>query len=295
MELEQEKLTAILEACYSYYRSRTESFGEDDRLSPNARDFIASQLRPAMRVLDIGCGNGATLLEHCHRFASGLGVDHDPAHVGLAEEALRESECTNVEFRLLDFPGDAHELEPESFDIAFTERGPIGYDSHGIQAALRVLKDDGLLFCEMIGNMHHQEVAETFGPLAVAGMNGDVTTLHQQEVARTFGPGQTCLPHQETIRTLDQARAAMERNGVSIRIAADIVRKRYYPSFYDWLQFQCRIWTWSGKPLPSPDDARFPLFAERNTIPSGEIETTHHVVWVGGVKRSGDSHYDERG
>ncbi len=270
VELEQEKLTAILEACYSYYR-RTEDSRQDDRLSPNAREFIASQLRPDMRVLDIGCGNGATLLEHCHRFASGLGVDHDPAHVGLADEALRESECTNVEFRRLDFPSDAHELEPESFDFAFTERGPIGYDCHGIQAALRVLKDDGLLFCEMIGNLHHQEVSQT------------------------FGPGQTCLPHQETIRTLDQARAAMERNGVSIRIAADIVRKRYYPSIYDWLQFQCRIWTWSGKPLPSPDDVRFPLFAERNTIPSGEIETTHHVVWIGGVKRSGDSHCDERG
>ncbi|MCY4110768.1 MAG: methyltransferase domain-containing protein, partial [Chloroflexi bacterium] len=255
VELEQEKLAAILEACHSYYR-RTESSREDDRISPNAREFIASQLRPDMRVLDIGCGNGATLLEHCHRFASGLGVDHDLAHVDLAEEALRESECTNVEFRLLEFPGDAHELEPGAFDFAFTERGPIGCDSHGIQAALRILKDDALLFCEVIGNLHHQEVTET------------------------FGPGQTRQPHHETIRTLDQARAAMEQNGVSIRIAADIVRKRYYPSIYDWLQFQCRIWTWSGKPLPSPDDVRFRLFAERNTLQSGEIETTHHVVWV---------------
>ncbi len=265
LNLDRKRLKTILEAEYSYYGSRTEQFREDDRLSPDARDFIGSQLRPDMRVLDIGCGNGATLLGRCHRFASGLGVDHDPAHITLAEEALLQSGCTNVEFRLLSFPGDAHELEPESSDFAFTERGPIGFDSHGIEAALRVLKDDGLLFCEMIGERHHQEVAGV------------------------FGPGRTCQPHREMIRTLDQARAAMERNGVQIRIAADIVRKRYYPSIYDWLQFQCRIWAWSGKPLPSPDDERLAHFAERNATASGEIETTHHVVWVGGVKRAGKS------
>ncbi len=41
-------------------------------------------------------------------------------------------------------------------------------------------------------------------------------------------------------------RVAMERNGVGIRIAADMV--------------------------------------SRNATASGAIETTHHVVWVGGVK-----------
>lgn len=35
------------------------------------------------------------------------------------------------------------------------------------------------------------------------------------------------------------------------------------------------------------------LFAERNTTPSGEIETTHHVVWVAGVKMTGDPYYQE--
>ena len=268
--IDQDRLRGILEANYSYYGSRTAESRRDDRLSPSAPQLIASQLRPDMRVLDIGCGNGSTLLENCHRFAWGLGVDNDPDHIGLAENALRQKGCTNVEFRLLEFPKHVHELEPGSFDFAFTERGPIGFDSYGIQAALRVLKDEGLLFCEMIGNLHHQEVAEV------------------------FGPGQPHLPRHQTIRTLDEARIAMERNGISIRIAAEIVTKRYYPSIYEWLQFQCHIWAWSGKPLPSPDDRRLALFAERNTIPSGEIETTHHVAWVGGVKRAGASFYDER-
>jgi hypothetical protein len=40
------------------------------------------------------------------------------------------------------------------------------------------------------------------------------------------------------MRTIEQARVAMEENGLSVRLAADIVSKRYYPEIYAWLQFQ---------------------------------------------------------
>ncbi len=267
MELDRDRLRAILEADHSYYGSQAPESRDDDRLVPSASDFIASQFDPDMRVLDVGCGSGATLVENADRFGSGLGLDDDPDHVRLADEALRRGGRDNVEFRLLDFREESLELEAESFDFVFSERGPIGYDGYGIQAALRVLKEDGLLFCEVIGNLHHQEVNAVFGP----------TT-----------------PRHQMIRTLDEVRVAMERNGVSIRIASETVTKRYYPSIYDWLSFQCGIWAWGGGPLPSPDDARLSLFAERYMRPSGEIETTHHVVWVGGVKRTADSFYAER-
>ncbi len=85
----------------------------------------------------------------------------------------------------------------------------------------------------------------------------------------------------------------MERNGIGIRLGADIVEKRYYTDIYEWLQFQCSIWAWVGAPFLSPDDVRLRFFAERNTSSSGEIETTHHVVWVGGVKSTDDTYYDE--
>ena len=267
MELDRGRLRAILDADHSYYGSQAPESRDDDRLTLSAPGFIASQLGPDMRVLDVGCGSGATLLRNAHRFGSGLGIDDDPDHLRLADEALRRSGCDNIEFRLLDFREDGHLLEAESFGFVFSERGPIGYDGYGIQAALRVLKEDGLLFCEVIGNLHHQEVNAIFGDTA---------------------------PHHQMIRTLDEVRVAMERNGVSIRIASETVTKRYYPSIYDWLWFQCGIWAWGGGPLPSPDDPRLSLFAERYTGPSGEIETTHHVVWVGGVKRTRDSFYAER-
>ena len=267
MELDRDRIRAILEADHSYYSPRPAGTRIDDRLAPKASDFIASQFRPGMRVLDIGCGNGATLLNNCHRFASGLGIDSDPAHVDLAREALRKGDSENVEFRLVDFRESSSELEPESFDFVFSERGPIGYDSYGIQAALRVLKDDGILFCEVIGDLHHQEAADVFGPRVLRN---------------------------QMIRTLDQSRVAMERNGVGIRIASEIVTNYYYASIYDWLEFQCGIWAWSGTALPSPDDPRITLFAERCTTLTGEIETTHHVVWVGGAKLAGEPYYAER-
>ena len=265
MDLDQDRLKAILEAEHSYYGSRPAEDRRDGRFCPDTRDLIASEFHKEMRVLDIGCGNGKTLLENAHRFASGLGIDDDPEHIRLADDSLREKAAPNVEFRRLDFLEEGETLEPKSFDFVFTQRGPVGYDGFSIQAALRVLRPDGLLFCEVIGDLHHQEVRELFG---------DTSRLNQM------------------IGTSEQVRVAMERNGVEIKLAADIVEKRYYPNIYEWLQFQCSIWAWGRGALPSPGDPRLGLFAERNTTESGEIETTHHVVWVGGVKRT-DSAYRE--
>ena len=257
MSLDHSRLEEILEADHSYYGSRPANYRNDTRLNASAPEFIARHFTPDMRVLDIGCGSGETLLQYSDRFREGVGVDYDADHIRLAEDALKASGVGNVTFRHVDFHQRGEDLVAESFDYVFSERGLAAYSTGVVQAALEVLGTGGLLFCEVIGDLHHQEVKELFG---------DGPRLHQ------------------SIRTSDQVRVALERCGVSIRIAADIVAKRYYPSIYEWLQFQCSIWAWSGGPLPSPEDERLRLFAERNTTPSGEIETTHHVVWVGGVK-----------
>lgn len=266
MQLDRDRLKSILNQDHSYYGSKPAKYRTDGHIAPRASEVIASQFRREMRVLDIGCGNGATLLLNADRLGSALGVDNDPSHVELAEKDRAAKQARNVEFRCLDFLADGNALEPESFDFVYSERSPIGYDRFGVQAALRVLKPGGLIFCELIGELHHQEVREVFG---------DRTRLSQ------------------TITVQDQMRVSMERNGVGIRFAADVVEKRIYPDVYEWLQFQCSIWAWSGGSLPRYDEPRLKLFAERNTTSSGEIETTHHVAWVGGVKLS-ENPYPER-
>jgi SAM-dependent methyltransferase len=265
MELDQQQIRSILGAEHSYYCAEPE-FRDEGWPNPGAPDLIRSLLRQDMHVLDIGCGRGATLLDHCTLFASGVGIDHENVHVALGEAAKVERGVDNVSFVHLDVVDLPRQGWGGRFDLVFSERGPVGYDSRSVQAALSVLRIGGFLFCELIGELHHQEVREIF----------------------EFRPRMN-----QVIGVADQVRVAMERNGVGVRFAADLVSKRLYPSVYDWLQFQSSIWAWVGKPFPAANDPRFSLFAERNSRASGEIETTHHVVWVGGVKLAEPPPYAE--
>lgn len=266
MRIDRGKLKEILSHDYSFYRGPAHESRIDSRLNPPARDFIASQFTSNMRVLDVGCGNGLTLLEHHDRFRHGVGIDNDQEHLEIAEVNKKERGVSNVEFMLFPAVEIPEHLDRDSFHLVFTERGPLGGTSITIQAALYALKPGGTIFSETIGGLHHQEVREIFG---------------EGERAN------------QMMNVLDQAKVAMERNGVSVRIAADIVSKRYYPDIYEWLKFQCSIWAYTGRPPPSADDPRLELFAERNTNSLGEIETTHHVVWVGGVKLENPPNYWE--
>jgi SAM-dependent methyltransferase len=254
MDLDQNRLKTILERDHSFY-GLAAVYREDERLLPGTQDFILTQFKPDMRVLDVGCGNGATLTRAHNRFEYGLGIDKDPEHLRMAEDKLKESGATNVEFRLLDFEENPGILEPESFDFVFSERGPMD-NSFLIRAALETLRPGGLLFNEVIGKHHLHEVFQIF----------------------KRPPDPDVLPSEQIL-------AEMERNGVDIRIVADLYGKRIYPDVYEWLQFQCSIWSYIIEPFPEPDDPRIRLFAEQNALASGEIKVTHHVTWIGGVKR----------
>jgi len=135
-------------------------------------------------------------------------------------------------------------------------RGPLA-DAEGIQAAHHLLCPDGLLYCEEIGELHQKEKMEIFPE---------------------------CRDN-ETIPTADKVKMLMEQNGFGVCLAADVFTKWIYPDVYAWLQLECDLRTWLGIPLPEADDPRIVQFAEQNTIATGEIETTHHVALVAGVKR----------
>ena len=50
MELDRDRLRAILEADHSYYGSHAPESRIDDRLAPGASDFIASQFSPDTQI-----------------------------------------------------------------------------------------------------------------------------------------------------------------------------------------------------------------------------------------------------
>ena len=77
IKLDHDLLREILDADHSYYGSRRVEFRDDSRLRTGAGDFIASQLGPEMRVLDIGCGSGTTLQQPGNRCRLGRRLDSE--------------------------------------------------------------------------------------------------------------------------------------------------------------------------------------------------------------------------
>jgi SAM-dependent methyltransferase len=257
MQIDPDRIQAILKAEHSYYGKDEIPIRIDDRWMPYWQHIIVPQLSPAMRVLDVGCGKGHFLLELSTHFATGLGIDNDPEHIQMAEEAKREEGVHNVGFLLLDYPGEVGRLEPETFDMVVSLRGPLAENAESIQAARRLLCPDGLLYCEEIAELHQKEKREIFEPDSL----------------------------KETVPRVDEVKTLMEQNGFDVRLAADVFTKWFYPDVCAWPQQECDLRAWLGIPFPEADDPRIAQFAERNTTATGEIETTHHVAWVAGVKR----------
>ncbi len=258
MQIDQDRLRAILRDKHSYYGSGNIPIRKDYRWYPTRNQLIASQLPPAARVLDLGCGNGGFLVEQSACFQYGLGIDIDADFLRLAEEAKQARGVRNVEFRLLDFPKDAAQLPAESFDLVTSFRGPLGDNLEEFQAAYRLLRPEGLIFCE--------EIAEE----------------HQKEIDAVFWPPEPGAP---VVRQVERLRTMMEQAGFDIRLALDHFSKWIYPDVYAWFAYICNLWTWLDIPLLEPDDPRIAQFAGQNTNASGEIVTTHHVAWVAGIKK----------
>jgi SAM-dependent methyltransferase len=254
MQLDLNQIRDVINARHGYYRNRPRT-RVDSRWHPDVVGLFKPELTTESRVLEVGCGDGGMLFELSPFIHSGVGVDYDPEHLRLAEEAKREQGVANLEFIPLDYPGDAERLEAGTFDLVYDLRGPLPETTAGFQAARRLLKPGGLLFCEGLGENHQKEKMVIFEPSQAGG----------------------------SVRSVGVLQRRMERNGFDVRFTADAYTKWIYPDIYAWLQMECNIRAWLGVPLPEPDDPRIASFAERNTNAAGEIVTTHHVVWVAGV------------
>jgi SAM-dependent methyltransferase len=91
--------------------------------------LVAASLEAGERVLDVGCGNGATSLEAARRVAPGgavLGVDISPPMLDLARRRASEAGLTNVEFLQAD--AQVHAFEPSEFDVVVSRFGVMFFE-----------------------------------------------------------------------------------------------------------------------------------------------------------------------
>ncbi|GAA0606664.1 methyltransferase domain-containing protein [Sporichthya brevicatena] len=85
--------------------------------------FETADLRPAERVLDIGCGCGRTTIDAARRTSPGraMGVDLSAAMLDVARHRAQAEQVANIEFVQAD--AQVYHFEPGGFDVVLSRFG----------------------------------------------------------------------------------------------------------------------------------------------------------------------------
>lgn len=264
MQLDYERISAILEsfkalsAYKAYYVKDSVDYVTLGAAVPETRDVLQRAFSGKKHVLDIGCGDGRTLIANHTLFAKGTGIDEDGGY--MIPKAIRSRDTKGI--GNLDFEACKAASLPfaaDSFDMVFSERGPMGYSDTTLAEALRVLCPGGLIMVETLGERNLMEVSLAFDSKFVA-------------------PG-------THLANLEGVLQRFEKFGVAIQTLTSRTQTLCFKDFYEWLKYQCSVWTYLEKPLPSPD-AR-DSFQKLLAIASDKderISITYHTLWIAGTK-----------
>jgi SAM-dependent methyltransferase len=139
----------------------------------------AAALRPGERVLDVGCGHGASTLQAAERVApSGrvVGVDISAAMLSAARGRVAESGWGSID--LLQADAQVHEFPAAWFDVVISRFGMMYFDDPpaAFRNLARALRPDGrLIFVCPQDPLKSEWVAVAFGAaIAVLGRTPEV-------------------------------------------------------------------------------------------------------------------------
>ncbi len=140
-----------LDPYQAYYVKDSVNYRHVGAAVPDTRDVLRRALAGRQHVLDVGCGDGRRLIETHGLFVEGTGIDESRDHmIARAIRAKEEKDIRNLNFlacKAIDTP-----FAPDTFDMVFTERGPMGHVDGTLAEALRVLQPGGLVFIETGGS-----------------------------------------------------------------------------------------------------------------------------------------------
>lgn len=106
----------------------------------------AAALQPSERVLDVGCGNGATTIEAAKRVRPGgaaVGMDVSAPMLDLARRRATSAEVSEAEFLHAD--AQVHDFVEGDFDVVVSRHGLMFFDDPDLAFAnlARALRPDG--------------------------------------------------------------------------------------------------------------------------------------------------------
>ncbi len=89
-----------------------------DPFNADLHAFVADQVEPGSKVLDVGCGTGALAFRVASKAAEVVGVELSPAMVAYANRRLAGADLRNVSFVLGDAATALSARPDDSFDVA---------------------------------------------------------------------------------------------------------------------------------------------------------------------------------
>lgn len=148
--------------------------------------FEQCQIEDNMKILELGCGNGALWKENFDLLPSNVHIVLNDISEGMLRDTRREIESiehTHSRFTFNAF--DCHQIpyEDESFDLVLANHVLFYCDELNdvLQEVRRVLKPNGIFICSTYGAAHMQEITNL-----VQGFNS-LITLSADKLYERFG------------------------------------------------------------------------------------------------------------
>lgn len=268
IDIDYDRVHQIIQSSrHGYYEREQCRFVREGSLALHIDEVFPRVCRPDSRVLDIGCGNGRTLIRNASLFGEGIGLDNYPPHVCLAQETIAASGVANV--RIVAGRGDNLPFEPESFDFVFSERGPVAGNDVNTFNAVRVLRRGGTMLIEGPGPCGYFEPGYIFG----------------------FGAHDIPIHNVPASGWLEGLSAVMARNGIDVQLAASHIERLVFEDFYEWLKWHLSAWDYYENwrfvdwPLLERQVHGIARFLVMCADEAGRIRVTNHRLWTGGTKR----------